>query len=448
MEKRKENQLALDKRTGNRYFTPKGEKPATDVWVRRWLAHLCDAVIVIILGMLMYAAALGIAGPCGYDAKMDEYHSAQAWKLDFLTDVGIMVENEEGDSTLSDDEMFTRFIRAYVSPETLVYQKDGQTHYTDDLMEFYLNTIETLDIDFGDYDVPTDSREYFDKILVPDINEAVNADVFVFNEETNLPELNKSVDPENPDVLPYYDQLVGYVGPDENTPPNFSEATQSFAQRVAQAYLGARMTAGQLALCDVTAYANEVALTRISNDLGIIQTWCVIAGWLVALVGYRAVTFAVFRYGRTIGKRVLGYYVVDSKRRKAKVWQLAVRTAVEAVEQFWTIIFALLISFSGTAFQAPLFRVSGQPVTVFWFLLGSLAIYFISCFVALLRRNNMDSLHDLASHTVCIALEDSEIIEKHLKENETRVKEGSAEDVARNLDPESEVNENLGGGQP
>ena len=447
MEKRNENGLALGRRTGHRYFTPKGEKPATDVWVRRWLAHLCDAVIVIILGMLLYAAALAIAGPCGYDALMKKYEDAQAWKIDFLTDVGIMVENEEGDSTLTDEEMFTRFIRAYVSPETLVQQHDdGSTHYADDLMEFYLNTVPALDIRLGDYVVPTDPKEYFEQILTG-INKAVNADVFKFDETNNLPELNDEVDPDSGSTLSFYEQLVGYVGADENTPPDYSDSTRSFAQKVAQSYLNARMTAGQLALCDLTAYTNEIELTSVSNELGVIQTWCVIIGWLVALIGYRLICYAIFKYGRTISKRILGYYVVDSKRVKARAWQQAVRIAIEAVEQFWTIIFALLLSFSGTAFQAPLFSVGSQQVTVFWFLLGSLAIYFISCFIALLRRNNMDSLHDLASHTVCIALEDSEMIESHLKGTEASNADDGDDDLEQNLALKDETDENLGGGQ-
>lgn len=413
-----QNHLKLIGKTSRAYFTPRGEKPATDVWVRRFLAHVCDAVITIILGLLLYAACLAIAGPLGYDRAMQTYESYQQKKIDFLIEQGIMVEGEKDSETLTDSQMFDDFLKAYVSYDTLVEEDKSTPHYRDTIFEFFANRIE--DLDFSSIANPSErpeklgSKEYFN-LLDEYINKPVGSQIFVFDEEKQLPVLNSE---SSSSARSFKDQLLLYIGVDpqtgETVQAQSSTSSANLYKNVATGYLNLRKYAATIALSDRESLANELLLAQSSNHLAVTQTACVIVGWLLGFIIYRAICFPIFRYGRTIGKRVLGFYVVDRQRRKAKTLQLIARSAFEALEQFWTIIFGMVISFSAQALTAPIFIVNNRPVSCLWFMVASLAIYFISAFVALLRRDNMDSLHDLISRTVVIALNDSELIERHL----------------------------------
>lgn len=408
------------------YYTYEGEKPATNVWGRRFLAHLCDVVIEIILGLCLYAACTAIANPLGYSDMSAEYQELFAGKIQFLIDAGIMRESEglDGDgnaSTMTDTEMAEDLVLTYFDYDTLVTtEEDGTVVYNDLLMEFYCHKLGVTVTGVPGYEESLTAYEYFE-ILDEEVNDYAGVDIFVYDEDLGLPQLNGETVEGH--TYSYRSLLFNYMGrnPDtgeeEATAVDTSEVASGVFSSLAQGYLNMRVDAATIAISSDERVSDEYELALISTDMVLVKAVCLAVGYMLAFIIYRGVCYPIFKYGRTVSKRILGYYVVDFKRSKAKWWQLVLRTAVEMIETYWVVLFGYLMIFGTDALTVPLMKVGTAYVEGIWFILASLLIYLGSCICAFIARNNMSSLHDFASHTACIALEEGTFIKDHLQES-------------------------------
>lgn len=445
----------------NRYYTYEGERPATDSWGRRFLAHVCDVVIVIILGLIMYAILAAISKPLGYSRMSDEYNRLFDEKIQYLIDVGIMEEaeavGENGQiNTFSDREMAKRLVEAYFGVDTLVEtdEKGVFKRYKDPLLEFYCNVLGNPDRDgvtvtgVPGYENPYTTKEYFE-ILEEQVNGYANAEIFVFDETigplgldgqpVGLPKLNDTTiegrDYSYRDLLFYYLGKNPDTGEEDETIKDTSDVNYGLFSSLAQGYLNMRMDASTIAVSSDERADAELRIIVVSTDMALTKAVCLAVGYMLGFIAYRGVCFPIFKHGRTVAKRVLGYYVVDSKRKKAKWYQLVGRSFVEMLEQYWVVVFGSFMILGTDAFRAPLMKIGATYVTGGWFMLASILLYLASCICAFIVRDNMSSFHDLASHTACICLTDQTFINTHLlkdwnqKQEENEKKESSLEDM-------------------
>lgn len=429
------NYLSLHKATKTGYNAVKGEKPAQNSWVRRWFAHIADSFLTLLIGLFFFWVALEIAYPCGYSKIQEAYNQSSAAKLSFLADMGIMQPEGSGQT---DGDMFRNFILHYVNPEKA--EDSLLVYYTEKAPE--LVTAKGDDVFKPSYNVVScsDEKDYLDEILAPTINKRFNTDFFRWNGETIV--INN--DPGSAGTADNHslkEQICMYLGIDPITGDSVREQTNDYNSNLystlSNCYLMLRQTAAAEAICSTAEWDNEIQLSLSSTQAAAVRCACIFVGWFVASFLYYGIGHLVFGYGRTIGKRILGYYVIDKNRVKARWWQLALRDLVTSLEDLWLLFFSLLMIFGSSVMAVPLFLIGLTSVHAIWFILGSLLLYLLSSILAFILRSDMTSIHDLASHTVCVTLTESEDIKSHLKERKSQDKKDTLEELDSNLKGES-----------
>lgn len=417
----------------------KGEKAAVNSWGKRWIAHICDACITLLLAMAMFSAIFAIAGPCGYNAVQEQYDQASQTKLDFLVDMGIM---QSEDSGITDEDIFEDFIFSTLPG----YEGDEAK---DVLENYYLVKAKTLTQATGDdvfqpqYEIKSYDtlEEYYNQIIVPGINEATGHEMFLWQDDAIV--LNDTEGSAGTsDNRSIREQLCLYMGLDPLTGEKLAHAqitdyNSNLYAAIYNCYMNLRQEAAGEAICSEAEWDNEVALSLSSVQASIIRSICLVVAWFVASALYYGICHAIFGYGRTVGKRILGYYVCDKNRVKARWYQILGRDAIVSIEDFWIIFFGFLMVFGIQGLNAPLFLYDGyKTFGAVWLVVISLLLYLLSSILAFILRTDMSSLHDLGSHTVCIKLEEAENIKDHLHVKPKKTNDIDIEELEKNLEVE------------
>lgn len=401
-----ENPFSLDVLEAKKATTsPKGERPAQASWPKRWLAHLADVLIVAILGIVFYTAAVMpiIEATTDFNAQVSIYQNAQSAKIGFLQSMGIMKAKEGGNQSESDSDMFLAFATAYLNDQP---QSDPmRIYYTQKAKDLTPYNPETAKDQW-------DSR--FETTSVPKALDDAGYNALLekqFNTDSQkVFEDGKLTDEDSHSARFLLATYTG-IGLKPGEGKEVFDENASFYAAMMSNYTTLRQSAAMEALSSLQEMPTEIALVTSYDRINRLRSLSAILSYVLAFV---LGAFPYFRYGRTIGKRVLGFYVIDRDDRKAAPWQLMARMIVHFFEYFWAIAFTLFFVFGLDALNAPFIG----SVTYWIPLTVSLCLAILSGILSFAIKPDMLSLADVCSHTRVISLEPTAAIQDILAKKE------------------------------
>lgn len=415
-------------------FTDDGDVvPAQDAWGKRWMAHVLDLFSVVVMDFFIYfliAMPIVRAGT-DFNELGTKYETAVDNKLSFLMDMDIMVENEDGDSTLTDEEMAEKFIGVYLSGNL-----GDSTQWNDPLMNYYLNKAATLtpyDESVDGYDpsyAPSTQPKSLDQAGYNElILSSFNSDetIFVENENGDL-EFEDDGSESSPRYL-----IATYtgIGLKEGEAKVTTDDNSALFSTIEREYVALREQASLEALSSSQEMPNEIVLSSTYDKILRIRSYAILVSHIVSFVIVYQLPAFFFKYGRSVSKRIFGFYVISRNGKKAKPWQYIVRDLISFLEQFWSIAFSLLLIFGTTSFYIPFVgSVYYLPVII-----GSLLLFLASAICSFVSRKYMLSFHDYLSFTKCLKLRDKANIQDVLKIGENK-KDSDLDEVKANIEGE------------
>lgn len=404
------------------------EDPST-TWLKRWFAHLADFSLTIILNILIYIAIVSPIAKAitNYEGNSEEMKSAIKAKFEFLGSLGILelttekkdaVDTGYGVQYKNADSMTKKFIQAYLKEDGLGDSKK----WNDNAMNYYLNTSKTLtkqeeSSTLKSFDTTKEYATYLESVF----NNGTYK-IFTFDEKTQLPQLNDEPgSSKTPDNYSIKKQLRLYIGENyllEGEKASQTDSNKAIYSSIKTSYNALVKTMVNEAISSAQEHENEKAIVNLNTKLSLTNSTSIVISFLLAFILYNTLFQCIFKYGRPIGKKILGFYVIDKENRKAQVWQHLVRTACLFFEQFWGIVFNAMMVFGLNTFNAPLFLFGNTSISIYIVCILSFALFLISAILAFILRKDMTSLHDLFSHTKCVKFKSNVVLNEFFSQRE------------------------------
>lgn len=382
--------------------SPEGEIDPKRAWMKRGLAFLADLLILYLVSLTVYmAVTMPIAGASTpYQQKVKAYEEAVQKKLNFLSEQRISPRKEDG-TTYTDEE---------ISKNAFSYYLDGSKE--DILRTYYVDKAPFLTPYQGSspgYETNASprsmTREEYLSFLSEEFNRAAGEKVFIGGAFLDEGE-----------AYTPYEKLSQYLGvglkPGQGKTVN--EANQALFLRLSSSYLSLRREAALEAISSAQEMPNEIALLQSYRYVNQTRSLAAVLSWAVAYLLTFPLPSLFFGWGRTVGKRILGFYVISSSEKKAKGWQMALRFLLTFFETFWGVSFLMFYIFGWNLFAVPFFSSTTLTVPVAISLVWMLS----SASLAFVFHSTMSSLHDLASKTRVIQLDEGTSIDSFLSQEE------------------------------
>jgi len=410
-----------------------------NVWIKRWYAHIIDLFLIIVLHMVLYAACVFPIAKAitNYKSLENEIKTSINTKFKYLDSLYVIEETDDESIAVNTGYNFQyknataetdSFIDAYLLNDNLLnnsYVENSSINikenhkYNDKVINYYLLTTQVLKsnnyIDANYSKITTnittikDFFNYLSSVFVTS-----DYEMFVYDEISNTISFNDNEgSAKTPDNYSIKKQLRLYMGAkdtkylEDGKKASITNANKEIYNAIKDGYNSMIKTITEEIVTSSLEYDNEIKIINLNKKMATIISSSINIAFIISFIAYNTLIQCILKNGVTIGKKTFNFYVIDqSSFKKAKWWQLTIRSLVSFFGQLWSVIFMALIVYGSSITTAPFLTIGNLTIKYLHIVGFSLIFFLISSILMFILRDKMLTLHDLCSHTKCIKLKE------------------------------------------